>query len=60
MLKENKYNMSKVILISGSNGSGNTEWILNRLNEQIEDSGLLVRLLDAMLPELPAPAKKKK
>ena len=28
--------------------------------EQIEDSALLVRLLDAMLPELPAPAKAKK
>jgi len=27
--------------------------------EQIEDSGLLVRLLDAMLPELPASAKKR-
>ena len=27
--------------------------------EQIEDNDLLVRLLDAMLPELPAPAKKK-
>jgi len=29
--------------------------------EQIEDSALLVRLLDAMLPELPAakPSKKK-
>lgn len=27
--------------------------------EQIEDSALLVRLLDAMLPELPAPKKKK-
>jgi TfoX/Sxy family transcriptional regulator of competence genes len=26
--------------------------------EQIEDSDLLVRLLDAMLPELPAPKKK--
>ena len=42
MLKENKYNMSKVILISGSNRSGNTEWILNRLNEQIEDSELIL------------------
>ena len=29
-------------------------------NEQIEDNGLLVHLLDAVLPELPAPAKKKK
>ena len=28
--------------------------------EQIEDNNLLVRLLDAMLPELPAPAKRKK
>ena len=28
--------------------------------EQIADNGLLVRLLDAILPELPAPAKKKK
>jgi hypothetical protein len=26
--------------------------------EQIADNGLLVRLLDAMLPELPAPKKK--
>ena len=34
--------------------------MLRVTNEQIEDSGLLVRLLDAMLPELPAPAKKKK
>ena len=34
--------MSKVILISGSNRSGNTEWILNRLNEQIEDSELIL------------------
>ena len=28
--------------------------------EQIADNSLLARLLDAMLPELPAPAKKKK
>jgi hypothetical protein len=28
-------------------------------NEQVEDNGLLVRLLDAMLPELPVPKKKK-
>lgn len=28
--------------------------------EQIADKGLLARLLDAILPELPAPAKKKK
>ena len=28
--------------------------------EQIEDGDLLVRLLDAMLPELPAPKAKKK
>ena len=34
--------------------------MLRVTNEQIEDNGLLVRLLDAMLPELPAPAKKKK
>lgn len=34
--------MSHVILISGSNRSGNTEWILNRLNEQIEDSELIL------------------
>ena len=34
--------------------------MLRVTNEQIEDSDLLVRLLDAMLPELPAPAKKKK
>lgn len=29
-------------------------------NDQIEDSDLLVRLLDAMLPELPVPKAKKK
>lgn len=29
-------------------------------NEQIEDGDLLVRLLDAMLPEVPAPKAKKK
>ena len=34
--------------------------MLRVTNEQIEDNDLLVRLLDAMLPELPAPAKKKK
>ena len=34
--------------------------MLRVTNEQIEESGLLVRLLDAMLPELPAPAKAKK
>ena len=34
--------------------------MLRVTNEQIEDSDLLVRLLNAMLPELPAPAKKKK
>lgn len=34
--------MSHVILISGSNRSGNTEWILNKLNEQIEDSKLIL------------------
>ena len=34
--------------------------MLRVTTEQIEDSGLLVRLLDAMLPELPAPAKAKK
>ena len=34
--------MSKVILISGSNRRGNTEQILNRLNEQIEDSELIL------------------
>jgi TfoX/Sxy family transcriptional regulator of competence genes len=33
--------------------------MLRVTSEQIEDSGLLVHLLDAMLPELPAPAKKK-
>ena len=33
--------------------------MLRVTSEQIEDSDLLVRLLDAMLPELPAPAKKK-
>lgn len=37
-----------------------TKPMLRVTNEQIEDNGLLVRLLDAMLPELPAPAKKKK
>ena len=36
--------------------------MLRVTSDQIEDNGLLVRLLDAMLPELPAPklAKKKK
>lgn len=34
--------------------------MLRVTTEQIEDNGLLVRLLDAMLPELPAPAKAKK
>jgi TfoX/Sxy family transcriptional regulator of competence genes len=34
--------------------------MLRVTNEQIEDNDFLVRLLDAMLPELPAPAKKKK
>ena len=34
--------------------------MLRVTNEQIEDNGLLVRLLDAMLLELPAPTKKKK
>ena len=33
--------------------------MLRVTNEQIEDNGLLVRLLDAMLPELPAAKKKK-
>lgn len=35
--------------------------MLRVTNEQIEDGGLLLRLLDAMLPELPAakPSKKK-
>ena len=33
--------------------------MLRVTSEQIEDNGLLVHLLDAMLPELPAPAKKK-
>ena len=33
--------------------------MLRVTNEQIEDNGLLVRLLDAMLPELLAPAKKR-
>lgn len=33
--------------------------MLRITDEQIEDSGLLVRLLDAMLPELPAVKKKK-
>ena len=33
--------------------------MLRVTNEQIEDNGLLKRLLDAMLPELPAPKKKK-
>lgn len=34
--------MKKVILISGSNRKGNTEYILNRLNEQIKDSELIL------------------
>ena len=34
--------------------------MLRVTNEQIEDGDLLVRLLDAMLPELPAPKAKKK
>ena len=34
--------------------------MLRVTNEQIEDNGLLVRLLDAMLPELPAAKAKKK
>jgi TfoX/Sxy family transcriptional regulator of competence genes len=34
--------------------------MLRVTSEQIEDGDLLVRLLDAMLPELPASAKKKK
>ena len=34
--------------------------MLRVTNEQIEDGDLLVRLLDAMLLELPAPTKKKK
>ena len=34
--------------------------MLRVTNEQIEDCGLLVRLLDAMLPELPAAKAKKK
>ena len=33
--------------------------MLRVTNEQIEENDLLVRLLDAMLPELPAPAKKR-
>ena len=32
--------MAKVILISGSNRNGNTEWILKKINEEIEDSKL--------------------
>ena len=32
--------------------------MLRVTDEQIEDSALLVRLLDAMLPEVPAPKKK--
>lgn len=34
--------------------------MLRVTNEQIEDNDLLVRLLDAMLPELPAPKPSKK
>lgn len=34
--------MKKVILISGSNRKGNTDYILNRLNEQIENSELIL------------------
>ena len=30
--------MPKVILVSGSNRTGNTQWILNKLNEEIEES----------------------
>ena len=36
-----------------------TKPMLRVTNDQIEDSDLLIRLLDAMLPELPAPKKKK-
>ena len=32
--------------------------MLRVTNEQIEDSAFLVKLLDAMLPEVPAPKKK--
>ena len=34
--------------------------MLRVTNEQIEDSAFLVQLLDAMLPEVPAPKAKKK
>ena len=34
--------MSEVILISGSNRKGNTEYILNKLNEYIENSELIL------------------
>ena len=34
--------------------------MLRVTNEQIEDNGLLVRLLDAMLPELPVAKARKK
>lgn len=34
--------MKKVILISGSKRKGNTEYILNRLNEQIKNSELIL------------------
>ena len=34
--------------------------MLRVTSDQIEDNGLLVRLLDAMLPELPAPKPAKK
>ena len=34
--------MSKVILISGSNRKGNTEFILNKLNENMENSELIL------------------
>lgn len=34
--------MSKLLLISGSNRKGNTEYILNRIQEQIKDSELIL------------------
>ena len=34
--------MSKVLLISGSNRKGNTDYILNRLNEYIDNSDIIL------------------
>lgn len=34
--------MSKVLIISGSNRKGNTEYILNRINEEIDNGELII------------------